>query len=395
MAMGFQDGAGEPPAACARLARVTVSLPPDPPGALRLTGVVPELIAALAGSSDRFAPARSAIICVVDGLGAHNLRARAGHARYLTAAMSKRDVARTVFPSTTAAALTSLLTGTEPGIHGIVGYRALVPDTGDVLNQLRGWDTHGLPVSWQRAAPLFGREADAGRPTFFVSKPEYTGTGFTEATMRGAAAVPAEDFVDRVDLAVDLATRHAGALIYLYTPELDGIGHRRGWESDEWTVGLEDVDAALARLGGALPVGVGAVVTADHGMVDVPRHRHRLLGEGSPLIERVAQIGGEPRMLHLYTDPGAAGVVAEAWRAAESSHAWILTRDEAVASGLFGEVDRAVLPRIGDVLIAARGATAYYDDRDPERTGQQMVGQHGSLTDAERIVPLIRLGAFA
>lgn len=393
--MGFQDGAGEPPAACARLARVTVSLPPDPPPALRLTGVVPELIAALAGSSDRFAPARSAIICVVDGLGAHNLRARAGHARYLTAAMSKRDVARTVFPSTTAAALTSLLTGTEPGIHGIVGYRALVPDTGEVLNQLRGWDTHGLPVSWQRAAPLFGREADAGRPTFFVSKPEYTGTGFTEATMRGAAAVPAEDFVDRVDLAVDLATRHAGALIYLYTPELDGIGHRRGWESDEWTVGLEDVDAALARLGRALPVGVGAVVTADHGMVDVPRHRHRLLGEGSPLIERVAQIGGEPRMLHLYTDPGAAGVVAEAWRAAESSHAWILTRDEAVASGLFGEVDRAVLPRIGDVLIAARGATAYYDDRDPERTGQQMVGQHGSLTDAERIVPLIRLGAFA
>ena len=393
--MGFQDGAGEPPAACARLARVTVSLPPDPPGALRLTGVVPELIAALAGSSDRFAPARSAIVCVVDGLGAHNLRARAGHARYLTAAMSKRDVARTVFPSTTAAALTSLLTGTEPGIHGIVGYRALVPDTGEVLNQLRGWDTHGLPVSWQRAAPLFGREADAGRPTFFVSKPEYTGTGFTEATMRGAAAVPAEDFVDRVDLAVDLATRHAGALIYLYTPELDGIGHRRGWESDEWTVGLEDVDAALARLGRALPVGVGAVVTADHGMVDVPRHRHRLLGEGSPLIERVAQIGGEPRMLHLYTDPGAAGVVAEAWRAAESSHAWILTRDEAVASGLFGEVDPAVLPRIGDVLIAARGATAYYDDRDPERTGQQMVGQHGSLTDAERIVPLIRLGAFA
>ena len=393
--MGFQDGAGEPPAACARLARVTVSLPPDPPPALRLTGVVPELIAALAGSSDRFAPARSAIVCVVDGLGAHNLRARAGHARYLTAAMSKRDVARTVFPSTTAAALTSLLTGTEPGIHGIVGYRALVPDTGEVLNQLRGWDTHGLPVSWQRAAPLFGREADAGRPTFFVSKPEYTGTGFTEATMRGAAAVPAEDFVDRVDLAVDLATRHAGALIYLYTPELDGIGHRRGWESDEWTVGLEDVDAALARLGRALPVGVGAVVTADHGMVDVPRHRHRLLGEGSPLIERVAQIGGEPRMLHLYTDPGAAGVVAEAWRAAESSHAWILTRDEAVASGLFGEVDPAVLPRIGDVLIAARGATAYYDDRDPERTGQQMVGQHGSLTDAERIVPLIRLGAFA
>ncbi|WP_322409174.1 alkaline phosphatase family protein [Microbacterium invictum] len=374
---------------------MSVSLPSDPPAARRLTGVVPELIAALSGTSDWFAPARSAIVCVVDGLGAHNLRARAGHARYLTAAMSKRDVARTVFPSTTAAALSSLLTGTEPGVHGIVGYRALVPDTGEVLNQLRGWDTHGLPVSWQRSTPLFAREADSGRPTFFVSKPEYTGTGFTEATLRGATAVPAEDFPDRVDIAVDLVARHPGALVYLYTPELDGIGHRRGWESDEWTVGLEEVDAALAHLGGSLPKDAGAIVTADHGMIDVPRHRHRLLVEGSPLLEGVSQIGGEPRMLHLYVDPGMVDDAAEAWRAAESGHAWILTRDEAVDAGLFGDVDTAVRPRIGDVLVAARGSSAYYDDRDAERTGQQMIGQHGSLTEAERIVPLIRLGAFA
>ncbi len=114
---------------CARLARMSLSLPAEPSRARSLTRVVPELIAALDGRSEWFAPATSAVLFVVDGLGARNLAARAGHGRFLAAAGTKKDTARTVFPSTTAAALTSLLTGTDPGVHGIVGYRVRIPGT--------------------------------------------------------------------------------------------------------------------------------------------------------------------------------------------------------------------------------------------------------------------------
>jgi hypothetical protein len=58
-------------------------------------------------------------------------------------------------------------------------------------------------------------------------------------------------------------------------------------------------------------------------------------------------------------------------------------------------VSEEVLPRIGDVLIAPRTGIAYYDDRLADKGAQKMIGQHGSLTHEERIVPLIRLGAFA
>ena len=162
---------------------MTFSLPADPPRARSLTRVVPEMSAALAGGSDWFAPARSAIVWVLDGLGVFNLSSRAGHARFLSEARAKRDAARTVFPSTTASALTSLLTGTLPGEHGIVGYRARVPGTDDVVNQLRGWDTDGLPLSFQRALPL---SATLGRPLFAVSRREYADTGFTAATLGDA-----------------------------------------------------------------------------------------------------------------------------------------------------------------------------------------------------------------
>ncbi|NLP85471.1 alkaline phosphatase family protein [Microbacterium sp. CFH 90308] len=371
---------------------MSLSLPADPPHARSLTRVVPEISAALDGRSGWFAPARSAVVWVLDGLGAHNLASRAGHARFLSGARAKKDAARTVFPSTTAAALTSLLTGTTPGQHGLVGYRARVPGTDDVVNQLRGWDTDGLPLSFQRATPL----ADSlGRPFFTVSRSEYAGTGFTAVTLGGAEFHGVDDLSERVRVAADLAARHPGSIVYLYAPDLDSVGHKRGWESDEWISTLESVDAAARLLDASLTQDTGVIVTSDHGMVDVPRHRHVLLGDGDERLDGVRLIGGEPRMLHLYAEPGEETGVLARWRDAEGARSWVFARDEVVTSGLMGVVAPEVIERIGDVIVAPRAGIAYYDDRLADKAPQRMVGQHGSLTDDERIVPLIRLGAFA
>lgn len=357
--------------------------------------MVSEAVAALDGRSEWFAPARSAVVFVIDGLGAHNLAERRGHARFLASVGSRRDVARTVFPSTTAAALTSLLTGTDPGVHGIVGYRTRIPGTNTAANQLHGWETDGLdPRTWQRSRPLFEIESERGRPCFVVSRPDYTGTGFTAATLRGAEFVSAGDVRERAAIAAELASRHPGALVYLYAPDLDSAGHRDGWQSDHWTDALERADAAARDLAGAIEPTTGVLVTADHGMVDVPAHKHVLLTDADALVDGVEIVGGEPRMLHLYTEPGAEDAVASRWREREQSRAWVLTRDEAIGAGLFGTVAPEVRDRIGDVVVAARGRYAYYDDRETDKRPQRMVGQHGSLTDEERTVPLLRLGAF-
>jgi len=375
---------------------MTISLPAAAPGTRSLTGVLPQLVAALSGGSEWFAPARSAIVFTVDGLGDHNLRARRGHARFLSAHRTKKDIAHTVFPSTTATALTGLLTGAVAGEHGIVGYRARVPGTDAVVNQLKGWDEHAIdPATWQRAEPIFAREAAQGRPCFVVTKPAFASSGFTRATSRGAQMQTADTARERAALAAELASRHPGALVYVYTPDLDRVGHKHGVASEQWSAALEEVDGAVRVLSDGLPADVGAVVTADHGMVDVPRHRQMLLGDGDALLEGVRLIGGEPRMLHLYAEDGAADAVHERWAEAEGGRSWVMTRDEAIEAGLFGRVDAAVRGRIGDVLIAARAGIVYYDDRLDDKAAQKMVGQHGSLSAEETTVPLIRLGAFA
>src|SRR5690606_5809839 len=113
------------------------------------------------------------------------------------------------------------------------------------------------------------------------------------------------------------------------------------------------------------------------------------------LVDGVRHTAGDPRMVQLYLEPdapvGTLERLAGSWRQALGSKAWILTRDQAVAQGLFGPVREEILPRIGDLLIAAREPIALFDARRSSPSALQMVGQHGSLTRAEREVPLLTL----
>ena len=77
------------------------------------------------------------------------------------------------------------------------------------------------------------------------------------------------------------------------------------------------------------------------------------------------------------------------WRAVLGDRAWVCTGDEAIEAGWFGErVDDAVRPRIGDVVVAARGASGVLR-RTAEPIESAMVGQHGSVTEAEQRIPLL------
>jgi len=374
---------------------MTNMLPAVPASARSITGVASDLRGALSGGASSLRPARSAVLVVIDGLGAGQLRAHAGHARLLSGAMAKKDVAQSVFPSTTAAALTSIVTGVAPGEHGLVGYRVLDRRSGRLVNQLSGWGEARIDAaSWQQEPTVFERVRAEGRPAFAVGLAAYATSGFTAATLRGAefraAATPAE----RLELSYQLAAENEGALVYCYLPEADQAGHKHGVASSSWVAALEDIDAALSL---RIPERTGVLVTADHGMVDVPRHRHLVVDDGDRMLTGVTHVGGEPRMLHLYLDdPARLPEAQAAWAEGTEGIADVLSRDQAIAAGLLGPLVTAdAASRLGDLVVMARGAWAIYDGREADRRSQDMIGQHGSVTPEETRVPWIRLGAFA
>ncbi len=387
--------------ACAKLGRMSLMLPAAFTSRLSLAAVLTSSVDALCGAANPLSlgGVDRVVVVVIDGLGAHSIRARSGHARFLANRLTKTSTIDAGFPTTTAAALATLCTGTMPGRHGLVGYRVLDTANDRLVNQLNGWDAGLDPATWQRSETVFKRAAGLGIRTFAIGQPRYRDSGFTQAILRGAEYVPAKTVADRFEAARRILLDPGPSLTYLYVSELDTIAHASGWESSAWTAALESVDAELAALNGLLGRRDGLLVTADHGVIDVPATSHVLFDTVPELVDGVEYIGGEPRCLQLYladrSDASADGLAA-AWREVEGERAWVATRTEAIESGWFGgAVDAEVLPRIGDVLVAARRRIAYYDSRDQQQSGRNMIGQHGSLTPEEMRVPLIGLGAFA
>ena len=372
-------------------------LPAPKSDAASLADVLKSSWEAIRGEPNRLGlpPVDNAVVLLVDGLGADQLKSRSGHARTMASALTSKSVIESGFPTTTAAALASLTTGVSSGQHGLVGYTVLDAAHDRVVNQLSGWDDRLDPATWQLSPTLFERAAAQGIDAIAVGPARYVDSGFTHAVLRGARYLPAATIADRMQRALDEVKASGRHLIYLYVPELDQAAHAHGADSAEWIRALETTDGALAALTAGLGRRDGLLVTADHGLLDIPQHNHVLLEDG-PLLNGVRFVAGEPRCLQLHLEPGvdAEGVAAR-WREAEGARAWIATRDEAVAAGWFGTVAPEVLPRIGDVIVAARKAVAYYDARVTGPNGRSMVGQHGSWSPAELRVPLLRFGAFA
>jgi predicted AlkP superfamily pyrophosphatase or phosphodiesterase len=246
-----------------------------------------------------------------------------------------------------------------------------------------------VPEQWQSTPTLFERARDGGLDAVVIGPPRYASSGFTHAVLRGARYLGAHTVDERVDAAIAWLRSGARGIGYLYVPELDVIAHAKGWSSPEWTDRLEGVDAALARLAASLGAKDAVVVTADHGVIDLPASS--LVAVGAELLAGVAHVAGEPRALQLHADTSADidGLVAR-WTEREGSRAWVATRDEVQSAGWWGPVSATVAPRLGDVLVIARKAVAYYT----HGLDHPMVGHHGALSSAELRVPLIPLGAF-
>jgi hypothetical protein len=375
-------------------------LPATRDGEPRLSDVLPSCLAAVTGASNRLGlpPVSKALVVLVDGLGASALRQRTGHARFLSSRFTKKATIVSGFPTTTAAALSSLTTGASPGQHGLVGYSALVPDTQRIANQLTGWAADMEPAVWQRRPTVFEQADEVGVDAVAIGPRRYESSGFTSAVLRGARYVSADSISDRFDAARSILDDDGRSITYLYVPELDTAAHAEGWQSDRWTHLLEELDSVVQSFVRSLRAGEGVLLTADHGVIDVPQTSHVLFGDDPNQMTGVTHVAGEPRCLQLHLDQKLTGearrAILDAWRQTEGDRAWVLTRDEAIDAGWFGDVDPAVRPRIGDIVVAAAKNIAYYDARKPSDPSRRMVGQHGSWNTDELIVPLLRFGAF-
>jgi hypothetical protein len=363
-------------------------------GELTLSDLATSLLASLSGGSGGadtnvlgLPAARRACLLVVDGMGWEQLRAHQAAAPFLSELAFNSRPLTCGFPSTTVTSLASIGTGLPPGEHGMLGYQVANPDTGKLVNGLR-WPEDVDPACWQAKPTIFDRAAAEGIAVTQVGHRQYESTGLSRATLRGAAYRPAGFLGALAAEAISALHDTERALVSVYTPDIDAAGHHYGVSSAAWTYQLAHVDKLAEQIAASLPLGAVLYVTADHGMVNVGTEDRIDVDANPSLRKGVALLGGEPRARHVYARPGAAADVLAAWREVLGDRAWVASRDEAIKDGWFGPVEESMRARIGDVVAAAIGNWAMMAP-GTESHEMPMVGMHGSLTQAEQLVPLL------
>jgi len=371
-------------------------------GTAALSDVMPSVLAALGVPAVpnvlELPVVSTAVVLLVDGLGLELLRDHPDAAPFLSSVAARSLTAG--FPTTTVASIASLGTGLPPGSHGLTGYTSYLEEIGSTFNWL-GWHQVGAEVDLreilvpEQVQPLmtaFERALADGVAVTQVAPTRFLGSGLTRAVLRGGEYFGTVTAGDIAAQAAAAAGRPGRNLVYCYDGDLDLVGHVRGPGSESWRAQLALVDRFVEELATRLPRGAAMFVTADHGMVQVDEENKVDFDSHATLQKGVVALAGEARCRYVHVEPGAAADVLATWAAELGDTMWVISRDEAIESGLFGpSVSDAARRRIGDVLaFAHHGAAIVRRQREPRLS--MLPGHHGSLTPGELLVPLLTYG---
>ena len=327
------------------------------------------------------------LLFLIDGFGFDTLE-KYSQSMPTISRMVTHGVIQTAFPTTTATSLATLTTGVMPGSHGMLGYTVQVPRSGGRLLNALKWDERVDPENWQPVQTLFQRASLAGINVTHVAAKRYENSGFTRAVFRGAQYKGANLVSDLASETKD-ALQKTPSFVYLYVNDLDSAGHSDGVGSHKWLSALTMIDQLVQQLMKEVPKGTRIWITSDHGMVNV--EEKIVIGQGNPLLNGVSVIAGEPRARHIYLETdsqNARDEIASLWQEYLKDKALVLTRENAIAGGIFGEeVTQDAIDRMGEVIAIARGGVVLLDPMRADKEGA-MVGHHGGDSQIESQVGL-------
>jgi hypothetical protein len=350
------------------------------------------------------------VLLVIDGLGWDQFRRDRAEAPFLDRLVERGTVSplTSIYPSETAAAITSVNTGVTPIEHGLLGWHAYLSEVNESVYTLPFETRAGEAVDeihpeadgslLFEADPVYPDADAAGIDTHVLQPTSTAGSTysrrlFAEATGQTYGTLPSFG----VALRQHLTETSGPAYTYAYLPHVDTVAHEVGTDADHYDATISTIGHVLERalvrqFDSTVAERTLLMVTADHGHLNTgPSTRVRLdrdLGGISDHLERgpdgapIPPQGG-PRNLQFHVREGEVEHLRERLETAMPCRTF--RRAEYQARGLFGPGDpSAAFERRAPDLVAVHLDSAVWDD--PE--GLQHVGVHGGMSRSEMLIPL-------
>ncbi len=368
-----------------------------------IVNLMTSVIRARDGLADQYAPlrdlelaplhaCRTLILLVIDGLAFEFLRRQRDSVlrRHLHARITS------VFPSTTATAVTTFLTGLAPAQHGFTGWHIYFREV-DAVVAVLPFKPRGAARAEPLDTALLRDHASVFEQlpvrSYAVSPAHIARSTFNEAHARGAVQRP---YATLPELFVELsALARAGderQYVYAYYPEIDRLAHAHGMGSAAVAAAFAELDEAFAQFLRHIR-GTDTVVlaTADHGFIDSsPQHTLSLAAHPALARTLVQPLSGEHRAAYCYVDPAQRAAFEHYVTRALAPYVTLVSRESLLEQGYFGPgtPHPRLQDRIGDyVLIMKENYTI--EDTVPGESPHPLIGVHGGMSVEEMYVPLI------
>lgn len=340
---------------------------------------------------------KNIVLLIVDGLGYEYLAVRGQNTifhQYL------KDKLTSVFPSTTAAGITTFLSGLAPQQHAMTGWFMHLKEFGAVSTSLRFRPRCcEMPFSMKNGAKP---EALLNYPTIFeqIKRQSYSVTHkslikseYNSVINKHVRPLYYTTFsgclrqIKRI-----LTSNHEKKFIYAYWPDFDGLCHKHGTKSAEVAAHFVELTKKITALIRSLANSQTTfIITSDHGLIDteaskiIEVRKHPDL-EGSLILP----LCGEPRVAYCYVRPSRTAQFEAYIKQHFSGMCEIYTGEELINNCYFGlfEPNKRLFDRVGDYVLIMRDNYVIKDFLLGEEE-KFNIGYHGGVSKEEMFVPLV------
>jgi hypothetical protein len=313
----------------------------------------------------------------------------------------------TLFPSTTAASVSTMNFGVLPAAHALYEWNIYIPAYGEVIQSLaftplgrhtqdacvaKGYDPRRLVEVHET---VHQRLARAGAQSIQFANRSYAGSAYNSVASVGAKLVRHGTLAEAlVQLRETLAAIEGKAWLGFYWAALDTIGHQHGpgtsYHAAEIASFWATFDAVFRDVDSPDTL---YLFTADHGHVYTDVNETYYLNERIPALADCLPISptgnpiypnGSARDVFLHVRPERRADVLALLRRHLDGIALVMEMDEALSQGLFGPTTVApeLRRRLGDILVLPfLGHFIWW--REKGRMENTFYGHHGGLSPEE------------
>ncbi len=341
------------------------------------------------------------IVCmVVDGLGYNFLKKH--NNSFLYQHLKQRITS--VFPTTTASAVTAFLTAQAPLQHGLTGWYMYFKELA----------TAGVSLPFQ---PRFSKKSfdemeiipsevfnhenafDKNNISYTMVLPNSTiDSAYSKHSAKNRLGYENHhDFFQVLDR--NLAKQKSNItssqnMILAYYPYLDEFGHIYGINSQNCSDLFSKIDYDFRKLTEKyLSDDTLFIITADHGLVDIlPEKKLKVSDYPEIANALILPLCGEGRVPFCYVRPSKAKAFEAFVQNEFSEYCTMMTLEQALDENLFrlGEMNAKFTDRVGDYILFMKDGYILTDPLVNEKQ-HPFNGYHGGLSEDELYVPLIIL----